>query len=177
MPHPSRAHNLPETNTHALLDNENKQPAHYNTFVTALRNVFKGDSSKSYYISAAPQCPTPDASIPLDAMKQMDFVWVQFYNNGQCNVGASGFVDSVKTWSSQLSGGPMLYIGAPACGGGACAGSGYNPPAQMTSAIKSAIGSGADNIGGVMLWDGAEGYINKDGGSGNYMSVVKSALG
>ena len=110
-------------------------------------------------------------------MKQMDFVWVQFYNNGNCNVGQGGFVNSFKTWSSQLAGGPMLYIGAPACGGTACAGSGYVPPAQIGSVIKSAMSSGATNMGGVMLWDGAEGYVNKDGGSQNYMAVVKSALG
>ena len=108
-------------------------------------------------------------------MKQMDFVWVQFYNNGNCNVGASGFVDAFTTWSKQLSGGPMLYIGAPACGGTACATTGYVPPAQMGGVIKSAMSSGATNMGGVMLWDGAEGYVNKDG-SGNYMSVVKSAM-
>lgn len=107
-------------------------------------------------------------------MKVMDFVWVQFFNNGPCNVGTSGFVESFKTWSSQLSGGPMLYIGAPACS--SCAGSGYVAPAQIGTVIKSAMTPGADNMGGVMLWDGAEGYINKDG-SGNYMSVVKAALG
>ena len=32
------------------------------------------DKSKQYYISAAPQCPLPDASIPVDAMTLMDFV-------------------------------------------------------------------------------------------------------
>ena len=110
-------------------------------------------------------------------MKLMDFVWVQFYNNGNCNVGQPGFVDSFKTWTSQLAGGPMVYVGAPACGGTACAGSGYVPPAQMGAVVKSAQNSGASNMGGVMLWDGAEGYVNKDGGSSNYMAVVKSALG
>ena len=36
------------------------------------------DKSKQYYISAAPQCPLPDASIPVGAMQLMDFVVSDF---------------------------------------------------------------------------------------------------
>ena len=134
------------------------------------------DSSKTYYISAAPQCPRPDASIPLDAMQSMDFVFVQFYNNGDCDVGQSGFVDSFKAWSQDLSAkgaGPKLYIGAPGCT--ACAGRGYVEPAQMGGVIASAKDSGVSNFGGVMLWDGPEAKQNTDGGK-DYLEVVKSAL-
>lgn len=55
-------------------DNENKDQTGYTAFVKALRTQFATDKSKQYYISAAPQCPLPDASIPVDAMKLMDFV-------------------------------------------------------------------------------------------------------
>ncbi len=55
-------------------DNENKDQTGYVAFVKALRTQFATDKSKQYYISAAPQCPLPDASIPVDAMKVMDFV-------------------------------------------------------------------------------------------------------
>lgn len=61
------------------------------------------NSSRRYYISAAPQCPRPDASIPLAAMQKMDFVFVQFYNNGNCNIDTNGFVDSLKAWSADLT--------------------------------------------------------------------------
>lgn len=54
------------------------------------------DTSKQYYISAAPQCVRSDAFIPLDAMQAMNFIWVQFYNNGDCNIGQSGFDVSFK---------------------------------------------------------------------------------
>ena len=57
-----------------IADNENKDQTGYTTFVKALRTQFDTDKSKQYYISAAPQCPLPDASIPVDAMKLMDFV-------------------------------------------------------------------------------------------------------
>ena len=160
-------------------DNEDHSTAFYSDFVSSLRSTMNADTSKTYYISAAPQCPRPDASIPLDAMQTMDFVFVQFYNNGQsgCDVGQPGFVDSFKAWSQDLSAkgsGPKLYIGAPGCS--ACAGAGYVEPGQMGSVIASAKSAGVSNLGGVMLWDGPEAKANTNGGK-DYLEVVKSALG
>ena len=164
------------------VDNEDHSIAHYNTFVSALRKTYSGDTSKQYYISGAPQCPRPDASIPLAAMQTMDFVFVQFYNNAAagCDIGQPGFIESLKAWSGDLSDnstvagkGPKLYIGAPACE--ACAGKGYLEPANMTSVIKSAMAAGISNFGGVMLWDGSEAK-NNTGADGDYLQVVKSAL-
>ena len=163
------------------VDNEDHSTMYYNTFVSALRKTFTGDQTKQYYISGAPQCPRPDASIPLAAMQSMDFVFVQFYNNAMagCDIGQPGFIDSLKAWSNDLSGnsttakGPKLYIGAPACE--ACAGKGYLEPANMTSVVKSAMKAGVGNFGGVMLWDGSE-AMNNTGPDGDYLKVVKSAL-
>lgn len=156
------------------VDNEDKDQTGYVAFVQALRNEFATDKSKEYYISAAPQCPLPDASIPVGAMQLMDFVWVQFYNNGICNIGQSGFVDSFTAWSKNIAGGPQLYIGAPACE--ACAGSGYLAPGAVATAIKSATAANVPNMGGVMLWDGSEGMTNTAGGQ-TFNQVVKAALG
>lgn len=61
------------------------------------------DKSRKYYVSAAPQCPRPDASIPLDAMQSMDFIFVQFYNNPPCGLGSSGFIERFQAWSKDLS--------------------------------------------------------------------------
>ena len=164
------------------IDNEDHSTKFYNTFISALRKTYSGDSTKQYYISGAPQCPRPDASIPLAAMQTMDFVFVQFYNNAMagCDIGQPGFIDSFKAWSGDLSGnstvagkGPKLYIGAPACE--ECAGKGYLEPADMTSVIQSAMKAGVANFGGVMLWDGSE-AMNNTGAGGDYLKVVKSAL-
>lgn len=57
-----------------MTDNEDKDQTGYVTFVQALRTLFATDKTKQYYISAAPQCPLPDASIPVGAMTLMDFV-------------------------------------------------------------------------------------------------------
>ncbi|KAI4208272.1 MAG: hypothetical protein LQ346_000152 [Caloplaca aetnensis] len=159
------------------VDNEDHSTAFYSTFVSSLRSTMNADSSKTYYISAAPQCPRPDASIPLDAMQQMDFVFVQFYNNGDCNIGQPGFEASLKAWSQDLSAGgsgPKLYIGAPGCT--ACAGSGYLGTEQMGGVLERAKAAGLSNLGGVMLWDGPEGKANVQGGK-DFLSAVKTAMG
>ena len=159
------------------VDNEDHSTAFYSTFVSALRKNLDSDSSKTYYISAAPQCPRPDASIPLDAMQTMDFIFVQFYNNGDCNIGQPGFDASFKAWSADLSAngkGPRLFIGAPGCS--SCAGSGYVEPGQVQSVLEGAIGAGVGNLGGVMLWDGPEAMVNTVGGT-DYLTTVKEALG
>ena len=71
---PNRARGIVICADDDFADNENKDQTGYVAFVKSLRTQFATDKSKQYYISAAPQCPLPDASIPVDAMKLMDFV-------------------------------------------------------------------------------------------------------
>ncbi|KAL8808195.1 MAG: hypothetical protein Q9182_000259 [Xanthomendoza sp. 2 TL-2023] len=163
------------------IDNEDHSTAHYTTFISALRTTMSASSLKPFYLSAAPQCPRPDASIPLESMQSMDFIFIQFYNNGACNLGQPGFAASLDAWSRDLSGGgsgggkgPKLYIGAPGCE--KCAGSGYLGAGEMARAIQGAKGLGLGNLGGVMLWDGPEGKANLQGGV-DYLAVVKGAMG
>ena len=159
-------------------DAENKTPAYYTKFIAALRQTFTQDNSKPYYLSAAPPCPRLDASILLDAMQAMDFVWVKFYNNSDCNVGGAGFLASLTAWSGYLGsagGGPQLYIGAPACQ--TCGPNGFLQPTTVASAIQSVHSAGLKNFGGMTLWDGSEGILNTNGTGGKtYLQVVKSGL-
>jgi len=78
------------------VDNEDHSTLYYPDFATALREQYSMDASgRRYYISAAPQCPRPDASIPEVLMKTADFVWVQFYNNPSCDLDSGlGFLES-----------------------------------------------------------------------------------
>ena len=155
------------------LDNESGSQVGYQAFTSTLQSLYKTDSSKKYYLTAAPQCPTPDASIPLSSMQNMDFVWVQFFNNGNCNIGQSGFSQSFQTWSKQLQGGsgqgPMFMVGAPASP--PSAGSGYVEPAAMQQALDQVKSAGLSNFGGVMLWDGSQAI-----GNDNYQQMIKQAL-
>lgn len=93
------------------IDIDNEAPA-YKTylpdFVKTLRRLMDNATAqggKQYLLSAAPQCIRPDASIPIPEMlDDLDYVWVQFYNNPSCNVDAGqGFLDSVKAWSADLA--------------------------------------------------------------------------
>ena len=60
------------------LDIESGTPAHYAAFVKRLR-THTDAADKTYYITAAPQCPFPDANIG-DALDDAPFdaVFVQF---------------------------------------------------------------------------------------------------
>lgn len=103
---------------------------------------------------------------------------MQFYNNAaaNCDIGQPGFLDSLRAWSSDLSAngaGPKLYVGAPACSD--CAGAGYLDATAVASTIEGMKTAGIPNLGGVMLWDGSEAMVNKNGGQ-DFTGAVKSAL-
>jgi chitinase len=160
------------------LDNENHSTKHYDAFATALREQFTTDDSKTYYLSAAPHCPIPDESIPLGALQQADFVWVQFYNNPSCNIDTPGFRQSFQAWSDLLASGtqvrgPRLYIGAAGFEG---AGSGYVKGSGLGTRVRTARGLYVENFGGVMLRDGSEAALNVDQHGVDYLEYAKTAL-
>lgn len=167
--------NFSNPNQHTL-DNEDNNSKNYNTFVSLLRQFMSTDTSKKYYISAAPQCPIPDKSIPLESMQAMDFVFVQWYNNPVCNAGTSPFLESFKAWSKHLSknsGRPKVFIGLPGCQ--SCAGSVYLNASQLPSTLEDAKGANVTNFGGVMLWDGPQAVANLEGGK-DYLTQLKEIL-
>lgn len=132
------------------------------------KSNFQKDTSKKYYITAAPQCPFPDASEPLNVCKELDYVWVQFYNNGDCNIAQSDFINSVKTWSAGI-GSAKLFIGALASG--ADGDEGYVDANTLNKAINQVKGLNLPNFGGAMLWEAQLAVKN-----GNYQKKVKSNL-
>ncbi|KAK6121851.1 hypothetical protein DH2020_044405 [Rehmannia glutinosa] len=108
-------------------------------------------SQRRVYLSAAPQCPIPDAH--LDAAIQtglFDYIWVQFYNNQQCDY--RGSVDNLLArWNQWASvPGRQVFLGLPAAP--AAAGGGYMPPDVLISQVLPVIRS-SPKYGGVMLWD------------------------
>lgn len=158
------------------LDNESKDPTSYGVFANALRALFASDTSKKYYLSAAPQCPRPDASIPLDAVALCDFVFVQYYNNPSCDLSSAGFESSFTAWSSELAAvnnETKLFIGAPAFEG---AGSGYVEGAGLGHVVSLARQYYVSNLGGVMLWDGTEALANVDEYGVDYLVYAKGSL-
>ncbi|CAJ1978459.1 unnamed protein product [Sphenostylis stenocarpa] len=106
----------------------------------------------SMVLSAAPQCPIPDAHLDT-AIKTglFDFVWVQFYNNPPCQYSdgnTNNLINSWNQWTSSAA--KQLFLGVPAST--AAAGSGYIPADVLTSQVLPAI-KGSSKYGGVMIWD------------------------
>jgi len=64
------------------LDIEGGSTTGYVAFINRMRMHYVSDTSKTYYISGAPQCPLPDAYLNTAlTAAYFDFIFVQFYNN------------------------------------------------------------------------------------------------
>jgi len=161
-------HKVSSTNYPA--DMEDKLPAYFDTFGSTLRTNYGLDTSKTFYLSSAPQCPFPDASDPLSMLLICDFVWVQFYNNPPCEIGSSNFNNSIQQWSTALNSStlnpkPRLYLGAPAWSlAGYTAYEAIGSPEGKEAIAKSVEDMQLVNFGGVMFWDGPEAVLNTEGG-------------
>ncbi|KAG1837407.1 glycoside hydrolase family 18 protein [Suillus subalutaceus] len=156
------------------MDIEGGSQTGFVSFLSALRTLMDG-GRKPYYITAAPQCPYPDAYIgtTLDQFG-FDAVYVQFYNN-YCEL--TNYNDSNDwdfstwdNWAETVSPNPnvKVYIGAPAST--SAAGSGYVSPSTFTPIIQQTMAQ-YSSFGGVMLWDASQAYANS-----RYDISVKDAL-
>ncbi|PPQ66111.1 hypothetical protein CVT26_010912 [Gymnopilus dilepis] len=153
------------------LDIENGSPAHYNTFVNTLRSLSK-NASKRYYITAAPQCPFPDAKVG-DALNgaSFDAVYVQFYNNFCETSAPSEF--NFATWdhwakTQSPNKDVKVYLGAPGSAGSA--GNGYVSSQTLINVALDAQ-KRYSSFGGIMLWDADSAYTNN-----KYHATVKNAI-
>ncbi|KAH7098349.1 glycoside hydrolase [Auriculariales sp. MPI-PUGE-AT-0066] len=160
------------------LDIEGGSSAGYAAFVEQLRKHYAEDSSKKYYVTAAPQCPFPDAYLGpvLDAVA-LDAIYIQFYNNycGVYNYGAAagqGFnYDMWEEWAETKAPNKdvKLYIGAPGATGGANAGS-YVDAATLVK-IATETRAKSKHFGGLMYWD-----ISQAVGNSNFNVAVKDGI-
>ncbi|KAI3444474.1 hypothetical protein Pfo_001139 [Paulownia fortunei] len=95
---------------------------------------------KKVYLTAAPQCPFPDAWVG-GALKTglFDYVWVQFYNNPPCQYTSGDVANLEKAWKTWTSSIPAtkIFLGLPAAPD--AAGSGFIPVADLTSTVLPAI--------------------------------------
>lgn len=156
------------------LDIENNNQKGYVAMVKKLRQHYKSDSSKEYYVSAAPQCVFPDQNVG-EALEnsEIDFAFVQFYNN-PCAVGKSGFnYDTWKDFAENKSPNKdiKLFLGLP--GSSSAASSGYVDPDEVSKAL-SKIESDS-HFGGIMMWDASQAFTNQVNGN-SYAASMQSIL-
>ncbi|XP_059434642.1 hevamine-A-like [Corylus avellana] len=125
---------------------------------------------RSLYLSAAPQCPLPDRFLGAALNTGLfDYVWVQFYNNAQCQYSSGNInrlISSWNRWTNSMKAG-KLFLGLSAAP--QAAGSGYVPPNVLTSRILPIV-KRSSKYGGVMLW--SKYYDNRTGYSSRIVRNV-----
>ncbi|KAL2654212.1 hypothetical protein R1flu_022340 [Riccia fluitans] len=152
------------------LDIETGGSQYYPDLITTLRSLAQ-NYGKTLYITAAPQCPFPDANLgPGDSTALsagVDLVFVQFYNNPCGYQGTSDqLVAAWNQWTSSLSS-SQVFLGLPASPN--AAGSGYVDPTTLINDILPQINT-ASNYGGVMLWNVFQDEQN------NYSAQIKASV-
>ena len=159
------------------LDIEGGGPAGYAAFARRLRERMDA-SEGDWLITAAPQCPFPDAHLgPApgtafgDAAGAFDYLFVQFYNNFCSGSSGAPFQDTYAQWSElTASGGPRIVVGLPATPDAAPAG-GYVDPGALAALVDSVAGGPA--FAGLMLWDVS---FDRNSGDPTYSATAATTL-
>lgn len=148
------------------LDVEGGTTVGWAAFVLQLRALMNADKTKSYLITAAPQCPFRDAWMGPDgasfdgkplrgtalglALTSFDHLFVQFYNNYCRFTSPSEFAAAYKAWTTLGPVQPKVWVGLPATTIAADAAS-FVAGANLTKVVAAAQSS--PNFGGIMFWD------------------------
>lgn len=156
-------------------DIENNNQAGYVALAQKLRQLFSSHPSKQFYLSAAPQCPFPDASVgDLLSKAQIDYAFIQFYNNYCSTTGSQFNWDTWQNFATNASPNKSikLFLGLP--GSSSAAGSGYADPDQ----VKQTLGqiSSSSNYGGISVWDASQADLNVVGGK-SFLSQLGTLVG
>ncbi|KAL5571523.1 hypothetical protein UlMin_021120 [Ulmus minor] len=113
----------------------------------------KKPNVKKVYLTAAPQCPFPDRMLNTALSTGLfNYVWIQFYNNGQCQYSSSNpnaFKSSWDQWTKSIKA-VRFFVGFPASP--EAARSGFVQPQVLINEVLPFV-KGYAKYGGVMLWD------------------------
>lgn len=161
-------------------ESANSNMAPFAQRLRTLMNAATAAGGKTYYLSAAPQCPYPDVADNdmLNGAVSFDFIMVQFYNN-YC--GLQSFVSgsstqnnfNFATWDTwartvSLNSNVKILLGIPGSTG--AAGSGYVSGSSLAAII--AYCKTFSSFGGVMVWDMTQLYANS-----GFLAEIVSDLG
>ncbi|KAI1370764.1 glycoside hydrolase family 18 protein [Hypoxylon crocopeplum] len=165
----------------------NRGSEYYQYMISTLRSNFASDSSRTYYITGAPQCPIPEPNMGVIIENSVfDYLWPQFYNNnnytypcalpinGNAPFNYDGWVDFT---AGTPSAGAKIFIGVPAAplaaNGGPSGETYYATPAQLASIVNEYKSD--SRFGGVMMW--SAGFSDSNVVSGcNYAQQVHNIL-
>jgi chitinase len=165
------------------LDIETLPALYYEKFAYRLRKLFEADTTKKYYMTAAPQCMNPDQHLTTALSKvSFDAIFVQFYNNPGCSASmwtgtgkdqSTNSVFNFGMWDSWVAASAMnknmkVFMTLAASGKVAPAG-GY--VSKVTAASIIADLARFKSFGGAAMWDASEAWVNT-----GYVGAVKTAL-
>lgn len=165
-------------------DIEHNGPGGYATMIKRLREHFQTDSSKQYYISAAPQCVLPDAQLSeVMASAAFDFIWIQFFNTPGCSArdyiagtGKFNFDEWVAHVGSSASSQAKVFIGLPASTSAVYRPEFFLELPEVTKIVGDFKAKHPQQFGGVMLWEATASENNPVNGK-SFGNAVKELLG
>ncbi|KAI8966691.1 glycoside hydrolase family 18 protein [Daldinia sp. FL1419] len=165
----------------------NNGSEYYQYMIAKLREHFKSDSSHTYYITGAPQCPIPEPNMGvIIGNSTFDYLWPQFYNNNNytypCALPINGNApfnyDQWVEWTADTpSADAKIFIGVPAAplaANGAPTGETYYATPEQLADIVSDYKSNS-RFGGVMMWSAGFSDSNVSNGC-NFAQQVHSIL-
>lgn len=165
----------------------NRGSEYYQYMISTLRSNFASDSSKTYYITGAPQCPIPEPNMgEIIGNATFDYLWPQFYNNNNytypCALPVNGNAPfNYDAWVNWTAGTPSadakIFIGAPAsplAANGSPSGATYYATPEQLAAIVNENKSNS-RFGGVMIWSAGLAHSNVNNGC-TYAQQIHSIL-
>ncbi|KAI1279860.1 putative endochitinase CHI2 [Xylaria sp. FL0933] len=165
----------------------NRGNEYYPNMISTLRENFKSDSSNTYYITGAPQCPIPEPNMGVVINgSQFDYLWPQFYNNNNytypcalpINGNAAFNYDGWLDYTAQTpSANAKIFVGVPAAplgaNGSPTGETYYATPDQLATIIAGV--KGESRFGGIMMWSAGFSDSNVVDGC-TYAQQAKSIL-
>ena len=156
------------------------QNQYYPDLIAQLRSNFNKDSSHTYYITGAPQCPVPEPNMgTIIQNAQFDYLWIQYYNNPSCSPSTGTFnYDAWKQFTATTaSKNAKLFIGVPAskyASTGTSTGSEYFLlPVKLASIVNKYDTD--STFGGIMMYSAA--YFSQSRNNGcSYAQQAASIL-
>ncbi|KAG4927092.1 hypothetical protein AAZX31_19G068800 [Glycine max] len=124
---------------------------HYAALAYRLHDHYAG-SKKKFYLTASPQCSFQNNLLHGALTTGLfDHVWIQFYNNPQCEFTSkdpTGFKSAWNQWTTSINAG-KFFVGLPSSH--AAARTGFVSSHALINNLLPIVRS--PKYGGVMLWD------------------------
>ncbi|CAI8594014.1 unnamed protein product [Vicia faba] len=150
-------------------DIEGGSNLHYATLARKLHDHYNSDSTKKFYLTAAPMCPFQDNILQRALSTGLfDYVWVQFYNNPICNFETNNPTKFKNSWNRWINSIPAknFFVGLPASR--SASQNGFVPSSDLINQLLPIVRS--PKYGGVMIWDRFHDITSK------YSSQIKGSV-